>query len=139
MTKISMLHISGSRHFKCGKINATNTPITRYTEVVKKKSKPFVKILLAYDGHDFNRSSGDAVIDAIRPAQAAPVAFADIGNDLVQQGLFCDLLKTIEKGVVIVVSLRFPIRAKSAPLDAFQICFCIFAKPIVPHRGALHP
>jgi len=45
------------------------------------------------------RSSGDAVIDAIRPAQAAPVTFTDIGNDLVQQGLFCDLLKTIEKAL----------------------------------------
>ena len=80
-----------------------------------------------------------AIVEHGMPDGQAFLQLAYIRNDLVQQRLFCDLLETIKISVLILVGLRFPILAKSASIDAFQVCFRIFSKPVAPHRGALQP
>jgi hypothetical protein len=101
--------------------------------------EPFLKVLTADDGHDFNRITLDAVVNTVNAAHAAPVSFPNIVNGWIQKGLFGNLLKPVKKGVVILVGLRFAILAKPAPVDAAQVFLGIFAQSIGRHPAALLP
>ena len=101
--------------------------------------EPFLNVLAADDGHDLNRFILDAVVNTVHAAHAAPIAFPDVVNGWIQQGLFGNLLEPVKKGVVILVGLRLAIFAKAAPVYAAQVLFGLFAQFIGRHPAALLP
>ena len=81
---------------------------------------PHVDIFLTEDGHDFNGIAINAVVDTVHTTHATPVAFADIINGLIRIRLFRQLLESIKKSVVILISKHLAILTNAVPVDSLK-------------------
>lgn len=71
----------------------------------------------------------DAVVDAVHPADATPVARANFVDRWIGVGARYQFIETFEECLEVSIRLHLAVLANAMPVDSLEVCFGGFANP----------